>query len=81
MDVIRAAETPVNTLESLSERITDEDERRAFRRRLTEVMSGYVTIQLSIARQYPDLDPDREPMAPKDAADRPTEPDGPGERG
>jgi hypothetical protein len=72
MNAIRAAETPVNTLESLSEKITDEDERKAFRRRLAEVMIGYIDIERAIVRQYPDLDPYREPMAPNDTADQPT---------
>jgi hypothetical protein len=59
MDAIQAAETQVNILESLSVEITDDDERKAFRRHLAEVMIGYIDIQMSIARQYPDLDPDR----------------------
>jgi hypothetical protein len=59
MDVIQAAETQVNILESLSVKITDDDERKAFRRHLAEIMIGYIDIQMSIARQYPDLDPDR----------------------
>jgi hypothetical protein len=59
MDVIQAAETQVNILESLSLKIADDDERKAFRRRLAEIMIGYIDIQMSIARQYPDLDPDR----------------------
>ena len=59
MDAIRAAETHVNTLESLSIKITDDQERKAFRRHLAEVMIGYIDIQMSIVRQYPDLDPDR----------------------
>lgn len=59
MDAIQAAETHVNILESLSVEITDDDERKAFRRHLAEIMIGYIDIQMSIARQYPDLDPDR----------------------
>ena len=59
MDAIQAAETQVNILESQSVKITDDDERKAFRRHLAEVMIGYIDIQMSIARQYPDLDPDR----------------------
>ncbi len=59
MDAIRAAETHVNTSESLSIKITDDQERKAFRRHLAEVMIGYIDIQMSIVRQYPDLDPDR----------------------
>jgi hypothetical protein len=59
MDAIQAAETQVNILESLSVKITDDDERKAFRRHLAEVTIGYIDIRVSIARQYPDLDPDR----------------------
>jgi len=55
------AETQVNTLESLLEKIVDNDERQAFRRHLADVMIGYIDIQMAIVRQYPDLDPDRKP--------------------
>jgi hypothetical protein len=61
MEAIQAAETQVNILESLSVKITDDDERKVFRRHLGEVMLEYIDIQVSIARQYPDLDPDRKP--------------------
>jgi len=61
MDSIQAAETQVNTLESLLEKIVDNDERQAFRRHLADVMIGYIDIQMAIVRQYPDLDPDRKP--------------------
>ena len=61
MDAIQAAETQVNTLESLLEKIVDNDERQAFRRHLADVMIGYIDIQMAIVRQYPDLDPDRKP--------------------
>jgi len=67
MDAIRAAEASVNALEALSLEITDEEERRAFRRHIAEVMIGYIDIQMSIVRQYPDLDPDRHLSA--DSAD------------
>jgi soluble cytochrome b562 len=68
MQAIQAAESQVNILESLSEKITDDPERKAFRRHLAEVMIGYVDIQMSIVRQYPDLDPDRKPAG--EGADR-----------
>jgi len=61
MDAIQAAETQVNTLESLLEKIVDNDEKQAFRRHLADVMIGYIDIQMAIVRQYPDLDPDRKP--------------------
>ena len=68
MQAIQAAESQVNILESLSEKITDDPERKAFRRHLAEVMIGYVDIQMSIVHQYPDLDPDRKPAG--EGADR-----------
>jgi hypothetical protein len=68
MEAIQAAETQVNILEALSVKITDDDERKAFRRHLGEVMIGYIDIQMSIVRLYPDLDPDRKPAG--DGADR-----------
>jgi hypothetical protein len=68
MHAIQSAETQVNILESLSEKITDDPERKAFRRHLGEVMIGYIDIQMSIVRLYPDLDPDRKPAG--DGADR-----------
>jgi hypothetical protein len=68
MQAIQAAESQVNILESLSEKITDDPERKAFRRHLAEVMIGYVDIQMSIVRQYPDLDLDRKPAG--EGADR-----------
>jgi hypothetical protein len=73
MDALRSAEASVNTLESLSLEITDEQERRAFRRHLAEVMIGYVDIQMSIVRQYPDLDPDRR-LSADSAGEAPGEP-------
>jgi hypothetical protein len=68
MEAIQAAETQVNILEALSVKITDDDERKAFRKHLGEVMIGYIDIQMSIVRLYPDLDPDRKPAG--DGADR-----------
>ena len=74
MDAFRAAETHVNTLESLSVEISDDQERKTFRKHLAGVMIGYIDIQMLIVRQYPDLDPDREPTGPNAVADRPTKP-------
>ena len=59
MDAIRAAEVQVNTLELLSMKIADEKERKEFRRYLAQAMIGFIDIQMSIVRQYADLDPDR----------------------
>lgn len=53
MDAIRAAEAHVNVLEALSEEITDDQERRAFRKHLAEVMIGYIDIQMSIVSAIP----------------------------
>ena len=49
----------LNALDALSHEISGEDERRAFRRRLAQVMGVYTDLIVSIAHQYPDLDPDR----------------------
>lgn len=49
----------LNALDALSNEISGEDERRAFRRRLAQVMGLYTDLIVSIAHQYPDLDPDR----------------------
>jgi hypothetical protein len=49
----------LNALDALSNEIFGEDERRAFRRRLAQVMGLYTDLIVSIAHQYPDLDPDR----------------------
>jgi hypothetical protein len=59
MATILAAEKDVGALSSLSEKITDDQERRAFRKQLAEVMVLYADMIVSIARQYPDLDPDK----------------------
>jgi hypothetical protein len=74
MDTIRAAETHVTTLETLSVEIADEQERKEFRRHLAEVMLGYIDIERLIVRQYPDLEPGGEPAASSGAAGRSTEP-------
>jgi hypothetical protein len=49
----------LNALDALSHEISGEDERRAFRRALAQVMGLYTDLIVSIAHQYPDLDPDR----------------------
>ncbi len=56
---ILAAEREFGALNVLSERISDEQERRALRRHLAEAMNRYTDILMSIVRQYPDLDPDK----------------------
>lgn len=74
MEAIRAAETHVNTLEALSVEITDDQERKSFRRHLAEVMIGYIDLQMLIVRKYPDLDPDGKPAGPTEGANRPVKP-------
>jgi len=48
----------LGALDALSLKIADEDERRAFRRRLGEIMGLYADMLVSVLREYPDLDPD-----------------------
>jgi hypothetical protein len=57
---IQAAETHLDALSALSERMEDNAERRKFRRGLAELMIGYIDLMTDIFRQYPDLDPDRD---------------------
>ncbi len=49
----------IGALDELSHEITGEDERRAFRRTLAGIMGLYTDLIVSIAYQYPDLDPDK----------------------
>jgi hypothetical protein len=56
---ILAGGRELNALDALSHKISGEDERRAFRRTLAQVMGLYTDLIVSIAHQYPDLDPDR----------------------
>ena len=56
---ILAAGRELGALDTLSLRITDETERRVFRRNLGHIMGLYTDLIVSIARQYPDLDPDK----------------------
>ena len=60
VDRILAAERELGALSDLSEKIGDEHERRPLRRHLAEAMSRYTDILMSIVRQYPDLDPDKD---------------------
>ena len=52
-------------LDTLSLQIVDEDERRAFRRKLGEIMGHYTDLLVSVVHEYPDLDPDPEGPAPR----------------
>ena len=61
--IVKAIEdlTPgLNTLDVLSEQITDEEERREFRRKLGNIMilTGF-DLLMPIVKQFPDLDPDK----------------------
>jgi len=59
IDTILAAEKDLGALSDLSEKIGDDQERKAFRRHLAEIMVRYTDMIVSIAHQYPDLDPDK----------------------
>ncbi len=60
LTAIQAAETHLDALSALSERMENNDERRKFRRGLADIMIGYIDLMTDIVRQYPDLDPDRD---------------------
>lgn len=66
---ILASGRELNALEALALRIEDDTERRVFRRVLAQIMGLYTDLIVSIAHQYPDLDPDK-PEGPADSADR-----------
>jgi hypothetical protein len=59
IDTILAAEKGLGALDSLSERIADDQERKVFRRNLAEIMVRYTDLIVAIAHQYPELDPDK----------------------
>jgi len=58
MDIV-ATGHELGVLDVLSFRITDEEERKAFRRTLAQIMGLYTDLVVRIAHQYPDLDPDK----------------------
>ena len=58
MDIV-ATGHELGALDVLSSRITDEEERKAFRRTLAQIMGLYTDLVVRIAHQYPDLDPDK----------------------
>ena len=61
MDAIEALSARLNDLAGVVETIADENERKAFRRPLAEMMTQTFTdIMLPIIRQYRDLDPDKD---------------------
>jgi len=51
---------PFNDITELTGEITDERERKDFRRPLGEIGVRLYTAMLPIIRQYPDLDPDKD---------------------
>jgi hypothetical protein len=51
----------LGALDRLSLEIANENERRAFRRKLGEIMGHYTDLLVSIVHEYPDLDPDPDP--------------------
>lgn len=69
LQAMTQAMTPAfNELDALSHRITDQEERRAYRRKLAELLSlvGY-DLLMPVVKQFPDLDPDR-PAGLRDGA-------------
>jgi hypothetical protein len=56
---ILASGRELGALDILSHEIVEESERRAFRRKLGEIMCLYTDLLVSVVHQYPDLDPDR----------------------
>jgi len=58
MDIL-AAGRELGALDILSLKIADDEERRAFRRVLAQIMGLYTDLIVSVANQYPDLDPDK----------------------
>jgi hypothetical protein len=57
MDILAAGQE-LGALDTLSLKISDDEERRAFRRTLAQIMGLYTDLIVSVAHQYPDLDPD-----------------------
>jgi hypothetical protein len=52
---------PLNEVAELIEQISDEDEKRIFRRGIGEMMGRMWTdLQFELVKQYPDLDPDKD---------------------
>jgi len=66
MDIL-AAGRELGALDVLSHKIADDEERRAFRRVLAQIMALYTDLIVSVAHQYPDLDPDK-PVGKADGA-------------
>lgn len=58
MDIL-AAGRELGALDILSLKIADDEERKAFRRILAQIMGLYTDLVVSVAHQYPDLDPDK----------------------
>ncbi|MBL9036342.1 MAG: hypothetical protein JNN33_16380 [Rhodospirillaceae bacterium] len=57
---LQAMTPAIDELDTLSHRIMDQEERRAYRRKLAELLSlvGY-DLLMPVVKQFPDLDPDR----------------------
>lgn len=59
---LRRLDSSSDEITSLTYRIDDEAERRAFRRRVAEAMHILsFDLVMRIVRQFPDLDPDKRP--------------------
>jgi len=57
---LRELGTPFNGLSALSDQL-ESDERTRVRRSIGQIMATAAALQLQIAQQYPDLDPDKAP--------------------
>jgi hypothetical protein len=58
VDAILALERQLSALDVLSDKITDDQERREFRRRLASMIVAYTDMLISVIEEYPELDPD-----------------------
>ena len=59
--------TQIGALDILSFEITNEAESHAFRRQLAGIMAIYTDLVVSIAHQYPELDPDKPSVGESDS--------------
>jgi hypothetical protein len=69
IQAIQGTEPHVKALGLLADKIADDEERRALRRQIAQVMGLYVDMMVAIFRQYPDLDPD--PVTRRERRDEP----------
>ena len=55
---LRELKAPVNNLSTMSEQL-ESDERTRVRRSIGQIVATIGSLQLEIAKQYPELDPDK----------------------